>query len=81
MRLILEQNKDSNIFIQNQSCELCEDRRPEVASETTHPLYLTAVSGNVTIVKLLLAYNIHFKDCHLYCRIVCPYIVFTAVKN
>ncbi|KAJ5835080.1 hypothetical protein N7447_001106 [Penicillium robsamsonii] len=81
VRLILEQNKDTGIFIQNQSCERCEDEKSEAASKVLHPLYLAAVRGNVAIVKLLVAYNVTFEHDHDCCGETCFDLVFAAVEN
>ncbi|CAI7580097.1 unnamed protein product [Penicillium glandicola] len=79
VRLILEQIKDPSIFTQTQSCGLCEDQIS--SSETPQPLYLAAVHGNLTISRLLLAYNITFEHDHRYCDQNCLDPVLAAVKN
>ncbi|KAJ5514045.1 hypothetical protein N7463_003597 [Penicillium fimorum] len=81
VRLILEQNKDTGIFIQNQSCEQCEDRKSEAVSKVLHPLYLAAVRGNVTIIKLLVSHNVIFEHDHDCCGETCFDLVFAAVEN
>ncbi|KAJ5960487.1 uncharacterized protein N7479_007637 [Penicillium vulpinum] len=79
--LILEQNKDPSIFIQKQSCKLCEDQISKAASTVLSPLYLAAVRGNVAIVRLLLDYNITFEHDHNDCGETCFDLVFGAVDN
>ncbi|KAJ5188729.1 hypothetical protein N7491_005049 [Penicillium cf. griseofulvum] len=81
VRTILEQNIDPGIFTQDQRCELCEDQRSEAASKVLHPLYLAAVRGDVTIVKLLLAHKVTFEHDHDCCGETCFDLAFAAVEN
>ncbi|KAJ5694942.1 hypothetical protein N7536_005354 [Penicillium majusculum] len=84
VRLILEQNKDKDpsVFIEKEDCKLCEDRRSYAdPSKNRPPLYLAAVRGNVTIARLLLAYNITFKHDQRYRDPIGFDFVLAAVKN
>lgn len=84
VRLILEQNKDKDpsVFIENENCELCGDQGSYLnPSKNRPPLYLAAVRGNVTIARLLLAYNITFKHDHRHGSPIGFDFVLAAAKN
>ncbi|CRL17695.1 Cyclin-like F-box [Penicillium camemberti] len=84
VRLILEQNKDKDpsVFIKKENCKLCGDQGSYAnPSENKPPLYFAAVRGNVTIVKLLLAYNITFELDHRHDGPIGFDFVLAALKN
>jgi hypothetical protein len=58
--------------MERQTCELCEGQESEHASEIQPhpPLYLAAMRGNLTIVNLLLAYNVTSKHSHDYWDVI-----------